>query len=237
MRVQDIMTTSVLAVSPEAPVAEAASLMLTNRVSGLPVVDAARQLVGVITEGDFLRRGELGTCRKRSAWLEFLIGSGRQAQDYVVENGRRVDEIMTRDVIAIGPEAAIEDLVELMTAHHIKRVPVVEDGQLVGIVARADLMRALLTALPATASAAQDDARIRAAILAELEKQTWSGAIRVKVLHGVVTLTGTIFDERARAAAKVVAENVAGVKEVVDQIAWIEPMSGMCILPDDLKAR
>ncbi|MFX8457284.1 CBS domain-containing protein, partial [Acinetobacter baumannii] len=91
-------------------------------------------------------------------------------------NGRRVDEIMTRDVIAIGPEAAIGDLVELMTAHHIKRVPVVEDGQLVGIVARADLMRALLTALPATASAAQDDARIRAAVLAELEKQTWSGA-------------------------------------------------------------
>lgn len=236
MRVQDIMTTTVLAVSPEAPVAEAANLMLTNRVSGLPVVDSAKQLVGVVTEGDFLRRGELGTCRKRSAWLEFLIGSGRQAQDYVVENGRRVDEIMTRDVISIGPDASIEDLVELMTSHHIKRVPVVEEGQLVGIVARADLMRALLTALPATSSAAQDDARIRATILAELDKQTWGGAIRVKVLHGVVTLTGTIFDERARAAAKVVAENVAGVKEVIDQIAWIEPMSGMCILPDDLKA-
>lgn len=235
MRVQDIMTTTVLAVSPEATVAEAASLMLTNRVSGLPVVDRARQLVGVITEGDFLRRGELGTGRKRSAWLELLVGSGRQAQDYVVENGRRVSEIMTRDVISIAPDAGIEELVELMTSHQIKRVPVVEEGQLVGIAARADLMRALLTALPATSSAAQDDARIRAAILAELEKQTWSGAIRVKVLHGVVTLTGTILDERARAAAKVVAENAAGVKEVVDQIAWIEPMSGMCILPDDLK--
>jgi CBS domain-containing protein len=186
-----------------------------------------------VTEGDFLRRGELGTMRKRSTWLDFIIGSGWQADDYVQANGRVVEEVMSPRPIVIAPDAEIADLVELMTTHKIKRVPVLDEGMLVGIVARADVMRAFLRVLPATAPAAIDDERIRAMIVDELARQPWSGTIRVKVTHGVAELAGAIFDERARAASRVAAENVAGVVKVVDHLTWIEPMSGMCILPEE----
>jgi len=138
---------------------------------------------------------------------------------------------MSPDPVTISSEVSLEDLVELMTARKIKRVSVVDGGKLVGIVARSDLMRAMLRALPALASAANDDESLRQMIVAEIAKHPRSSAIRIEVDHGVAELSGVIFDERARAAARVAAENVAGVKGVTDQIAWIEPMSGMYILP------
>ena len=137
----------------------------------------------------------------------------------------------SRAPVTISPAASLEDLVELMTSRKIKRVPVIENGKLVGIVARSDLMRAMLRALPASAPVASDDERIRQAIIGELAKRTWSSAIRVTVDHGVAELDGAIFDERARQAARVAAENIPGVTKVVDQLSWIEPMSGMYILP------
>jgi predicted transcriptional regulator len=205
--------------------------MLASHVSGLPVVSSDKRLVGVVTEGDFLRRSELGTSPKRSRWLEFLRGAGKEAEDYVHAHGRTVAEVMSPAPVTISPGAALDELVEAMTSHKIKRVLVVDNGKLVGIVARSDLMRALLRTLPASASTANDDEQIRQAIAAELAQQPWASAIRVSVHRGVATLSGAIFDEHARQAARVVAENVAGVTGVTDQLAWIEPMSGLYILP------
>jgi len=238
MLVSDIMTTPVISVEPSASIREAAALMLAHRISGLPVVERDGTLIGMLTEGDFLRRGELGTQRKRSWWLELLVSPGKMADEYVQTHGRRVEEVMSDDVVTTDMSASLDDVVEMMSRYRIKRLPVVEKGKVVGIVARSDLLRALASAQPSNDPVAASDERIRAGIEAELAKQSWSGhgLIHVNVKDGAVALSGAILDERERRAAYVAAENVPGVKSVSDEIAWIEPMSGMIILPAEPRA-
>ena len=231
MLVRNVMTAPVVGVDPTASIADAARLMLGHKISGLPVMTPSGQLVGMVSEGDLLRRAELGTDPHLSGLLRFLESSARQADTYVHTHGRKVSEVMTTGVRTVAPGTALEDAVDSMLKYHVKRLPVIENGKVAGIVSRSDLMRALLEVLP-SAKGDRDDDRIRKAIEAELAKQTWAGAIRVTVRGGAVTLGGTIFEDRARAAAQVAAENVAGVKSVVDEMMWIEPMSGMVILPD-----
>lgn len=235
MLVQTIMTTPVISVEPSTSIGAAARLMLAHRISGLPVVASDGTLVGVVSEEDFMRRGELGTVSKRSWWLEFLVGPGKVAEEYVRAHGRRIDEIMSTDVVTISRDTTLDEVVETMSRRRIKRLPVIENGKLVGIVSRSDLLRALADALPATSPAVSDDDRIRADIVDELERQSWGGKmIRVHVDRGAVELSGAIFDERERQAARVVAENVRGVRSISDQLAWIEPMSGTVITPSDI---
>ncbi|MCX5570176.1 CBS domain-containing protein [Kaistia nematophila] len=237
MLVETVMTSPVISISPSTTIAEAARLMLSHRISGLPVVSEDGALVGMVSEGDFLRRGELGTQQKRSWWLELFSGQGQAAEDYVRAHGRKVGEVMTKGVFTTNREASLEEVVELMSRHGIKRLPVVDNGKLIGIVSRSDLLRALARALPGDDAVVSDDERIREAIVAEIAKQSWGsgGLVRVTVRDGVVELTGTIFDENTRAAARVAAENVPGVKAVNDQIIWVEPVSGTVILPSDRK--
>ncbi|MFG1424378.1 CBS domain-containing protein [Roseixanthobacter liquoris] len=238
MRVGNVMTTPVISVEPGTSIADAARLMLAQHISGLPVVAKDGTLAGMVTEGDFLRRAELGTQVKRSWWLELIASPGKEAEEYVRAHGRKVEEVMTGDVLTTTKDAPLSEVVETMTRARVKRLPVVEDGKLVGIISRSDLLRALAAALPNASVAETDDARLRAAIQAELTRQPWSGSglIRVHVENGVAELRGTIFDERERMAACVCAENVPGVARVVDQLVWVEPMSGMVILPPDADA-
>lgn len=233
MLVKEVMTSPVIGVLPSASVADAATLMLGNRISGLPVMEADGRLVGVVSEGDFLRREELGTKRRRSWLLELFASPGKVADEYVHANGRKIEEIMASEVITTTPEAPLESAVDLMSRKGIKRLPVVDGGKVVGIVTRTDLLRALLRVSSNPVAGPTDDEKIRSAILAEMGRQIWSanGAIRVSVNQGVAELSGVIFDERERSAACVAAENVPGVKSVVDQLTWVEPMSGMVILP------
>ncbi|WFU13426.1 CBS domain-containing protein (plasmid) [Rhizobium sp. CB3090] len=230
MLVRDIMTSTPVTVKASSPIAEAASLMLDNRISGLPVVDDDGTLIGIVSEGDFLRRGELDTERRRSCFLEFLTSPGKLADEYVHAHGRKVEEVMTSSVTTVSPQQPIADAVKLMERDDIKRLPVVEDDQLIGIVARSDLMRALFSILMAK-PALNGDAQIEAAIQTELAKHSWSGNgfISVAVKDGVAELSGTIFDERERLAAKVAAENVPGVKSVTDQLTWIDPYYGVAV--------
>lgn len=231
MKVADVMTRAVISVTPETPIAEAARQMLDNRVSGLPVVDAAGTVVGIVTEGDLLRRAETGTVRTRSRWLELLTTPGRLADDYVHSHARQVGEVMSRDVAAVAPEAPLATVVRLMEARRIKRLPVIDGGRLVGIVSRANLVRALLDSLAAPNSPGSGDAAIRDAILAEIDKQPWGprASVDVSVIDGVVDLHGSITDDRERAALQVLAENTPGVKAVRDHLVWIEPISGFVI--------
>lgn len=234
MLVEDVMTTPVISVEPSTSIAEAAKLMLSHRISGLPVTRRDGTLVGIISEGDLLRRGELGTEPKRPSWLEFLVGSGKLADEYVHAHGRTVEAVMSTDPLTTRRDAPLEEIVTAMSRHRIKRLPVIENGRMIGIVTRSDVLRALARALPETAPAGIADDQIQAAVLAALDKQKWGGKfIRVQVEAGVVTLLGTILDERERQAARVVAENVPGVKKVVDQLTWVEPFSGMVILPSE----
>ena len=143
MNAADVMTRNTLSVGPDASVLEAIRLMVDNHVSGLPVIDERGQLVGILTEGDLLRRGETGTERHRPRWLEILMGPGRLASEYVRTHGRKVDEIMTREPVSVTPKTLLDEIVELMERHRIKRVPVIEGERLVGIVSRADFLHAI----------------------------------------------------------------------------------------------
>jgi CBS domain-containing protein len=238
MKAHDVMTWGVISVEADAPVMQAAQLMLQNRISGLPVVDAKGSLIGIVTEGDFLRRGELGTQRRRPRWLEFLIGPGRLAAEYVHACGRKVNEIMTPDPYTITEDTPLEEIVQLMEKRRIKRVPVVDDGKLIGMVSRANLLHALATLAREAQPPAGDDSTIRERILSDLGKQSWApaGLINVVVRNGVVELWGAIMDDRERQALIVVAENVPGVSEVRDHLVWIEPISGMVVPLEDANA-
>jgi CBS domain-containing protein len=236
MKARDIMTHCVISVSPNATILQAARTMLRHRISGLPVVDADT-LVGILSEGDFLRRRETRTERRRSRWLEFLMGPGKIAAEYAHSHGSKVAEVMTTEVQTVNEDASLEDIVELMEKHRIKRVPVMHGGKMVGIITRSNLMHAIVSLARDVSPAAKDDTAIRERLLAEMQKQEWApvATTNVVVRGGVVELWGVIIDERQREALKVAAENIAGVKAVVDHLVWIEPTSGMTIEPKDEK--
>lgn len=234
MKAREFMTTRVVTVRAGTPVHEAIRLMLQRRVSGLPVVDESERLVGVVTEGDFLRRSETGTERRRPRWLEFLVGPGRLADEYTRAHGRKVDEVMTRDVVTAAEDTPIEKIAQLMENHRVKRLPVVRDGKVVGIVSRANLLHAVGAAAVGMHPAAASDATIRTQILNEIDRQPWGprASVNVVVNNGVVHLHGAILDDRERQALIVLAENTPGVKDVRDHLVWVEPMSGMVLPPE-----
>ncbi len=237
MQVRDVMTRNVISVKTEESILTAVRLMLQNRISGLPVVDASGALVGIVTEGDFLRRGEIGTTRQRPKWLEFLLGPGRLADEYVRTSGRKVAEVMTPNPSTVTEDDSLDTVVKLMERRRIKRLPVTRNGQLIGIVSRANLMHALASLAREAPAASGDDAAIRDRILAALAKQRWAFAVNVVVKNGVAEVWGTIMDERERQACIVTVENVAGVKAVHDHLVWIEPMSGMAFPSSEDEAR
>lgn len=231
MKVADVMTREVVSIAPDASVMEAVRLMLQHRISGLPVIDASGKLQGVVTEGDFLRRVETGTERKRSRLVEFLLGPGRLATDYVHATGRKVGEVMTPDPRTVTEDEPLEKVVHLMERYRIKRVPVVRGDKVVGIVTRQNLMRALASLALSEHPVAADDASIRERLLAELKRQSWApvGLIDVVVKDGVVKLSGALTDERERQAIRIAAENIPGVKKVEDHLVWIEPNTGVIV--------
>jgi CBS domain-containing protein len=231
MNASHVMTREILSVRPETTVAEAIRTMLDNRISGLPVIDEAGRLAGVLTEGDLMRRGETGTERQRPRWLEILMGPGRLAGEYVRTHGRKIGEVMTRDVVSVTPDTPLREVVELMERHRIKRVPVLDGDVLVGILSRADLLRALADALEEEPAPTTSDEEIRERILGELAKAAWMprDGLAITVENGVVDLNGVILDEKERAALRVAAENVPGVRAVEDHLVWVEPVSGTVI--------
>ena len=228
MKVGDIMTQPAMTVRPQTTIAEAAQLMLQRHISGLPVVDAAGAVVGVVTEADLLRRAETGTERQRPRWLEFLISPGRLAREYADTHARRVGEVMTSEVVSVTPEDPLEAAVRLMEQRHVKRLPVIDGRRLVGIISRANLVRTLVENLTRPAEGAADDAAIRARVLDEIARQPWAprASVDVRVIDGVVEFYGTITDDRERTALTVLAENAGGVKRVDDYLVWVEPTSG-----------
>ena len=239
MKAKDVMTHRVISVEPTATVLQAVRLMLQNRISGLPVVDAGGNLVGIVTEGDFLRRTETATERKRPRWLEFLLGSGQSADNYVHTHGRKVEEVMTRDLRTITEDAPLEEVVRLMEKYQIKRLPVVRGRQVVGIVSRANLLHALASVAREIKPVASGDESIRATLLKELDKEKWApvALVNVVVRNGIVEICGSITDERQRPALIVMAENIPGVKGVRDHLVWIEPMSGAVVYSSEDEAK
>lgn len=224
------MTKPVITTHANATIAEAVELMLSNKISCLPVAGSDGALLGIVSKSDFLRREELGTQRVRPRWLEFDLGPGTIADDYARSNGRIIHEVMITDVVSASPGASMADIVNLMMQHRINNVPIVDREKVVGIITRTDLLLVLIRAMPKQGTTPSDDL-IRKAVLAELQGQSWSGgdSINVRVRDGIVELTGAIVDERQRKAAIVAAENVAGVGQVKDSLFRKDPFSVMSV--------
>jgi CBS domain-containing protein len=235
MRAHQIMTRPVITVTPEATIVEAANIMLQKHVSGLPVVDAAGKLVGVVSEGDFIRRSEIGTQRKRGRWLRFILGPGKSASDFVHEHGRKVCEVMTESPLTITEDTALEEIVELMEKNNVKRLPVIRGDKVVGIVSRANLLQAVASLAREVPDPTADDDHIRNRVIDAMEKNDWCPfGLSVIVKDGIVHLSGVITEERSRQAAVVAAETVQGVKQVHDHLCWVDTMSGMYLnSPED----
>lgn len=219
MKVSDVMTRGVISLSPEDTVHKAAELMLRYDLSGFPVLDQGK-LVGIITEGDFLRRIETGTERRRSHWLELLTSPDRLAEEYTHAHARKVGEVMTHELVTIDENASLEAAVELMERHRIKRLPVVKGGVVVGIITRRNLLHAFVVATSGKPPPALSDAAICEQLNAEFDRQPWvmRGSITATADQGIVVLEGTVRDERQREALRVAAENTPGVKQVIDRL-------------------
>lgn len=235
MRAHQIMTHNVVTVAPQTPITEAAEIMLQHHVSGLPVVNETGKLVGVISEGDFLRRAEIGTQRKRDRWLQWFVSPGRLADEFVHERGRKVGELMTSEPITVTEDTRLGDLVALMEKHQIKRLPVLRGDKLVGIVTRSNLVHAVAGLARDVPDPTADDDHIRERVVRTIEGSDWRPlGLTVTVRNGIVDLNGIIVDERSRQAAIVAAENVTGVKTVHDHLCWVDGYSGYYVgSPED----
>jgi len=222
MKVSDVMTRRVVSVEPEATIRQAIRLMLDRHISGLPVIDDKGKLVGIVSEGDFLRRSETGTERKRWHWLDAFLGPGAPADDYVHSHGSKVIEVMTRKPITVQEDTPLDQVVHLMESHGVKRLPVVRGEKVVGIVSRANLMRALVSVNRAAPKSFKDDAVIRAQILSDIAKQDWSAGVDVDVVvrGGIADIWGSVAELAQRDALKVLVERTPGVKQVEDHLTY-----------------
>ena len=238
MRAHQIMTKDVMTVTPHTSIEDAARIMLRTHVSGLPVLDEAGTLVGIVSESDFLRRSEIGTGRKRPAWLQFLIGPGRVATDFVRERGRKVEDVMTENPITVGEETALEELVRLMEKNGIKRLPVMSGNTLKGIVTRSNLLQAVASMAHEIPDPTADDDHIRERITRAVNATDWRPiSFEVTVRNGVVHLHGIITTDKARQATVVAAQNTAGVKAVHDHLCFVDTYSGFYVeSPEDMEA-
>ena len=217
MRAIDVMTSQVVTATPQTTVEDAAKLMINNRISGLPVVDEDRRLVGVITEGDLLRRAETGTERQRSGWSEWFSPNSRLASEFIKSHARRVADVMSGDVVSVTQLTTLGEIADLVEARRIKRVPILHDGKLVGIVSRADLLRVLASG-GANLPGDDRDGLIRSRLLADLRHQRWANCSEADIVvsDGVVHLWGVVRSEEERKALRIAAENTPGVRGVED---------------------
>jgi len=228
MHVSDLMTRNCISVLPSTTLADAARIMLANHVTGLPVLDTDGRLVAIVTEGDLLRRAELGTDGKPAGWLKTLLRPSSVAADYVATHARHVSGVMTQDPVFVAPDTELSEAAELMLHKHIKRLPVLDHGKLLGVISRTDLLRALVRKLIEIKADATDE-EIGRYIKTELEHASWAprSGIRIHVKEKVVDLEGTVFSDEERQAVTVIAENAPGVRDVQDHLVYVDPGSGM----------
>jgi len=220
MLAREAMTPTPVAVPATLAIEECARILLEKRISAVPVVDADHRIIGIVSEGDLMRRRETGTERRYSWWLELVSDPQTMARDFVKSSGHKVSDVMTRQVVSVTEETPRATIAEILEKHRIKRVPVVRAGKLVGIVSRADLVRALLVGRPAPSAAAASDADIRDHFLARLDKEPWGprSYVNIVVTEGQVELWGFAGSPDEARAIALLAEDVPGVRGVVNHV-------------------
>jgi CBS-domain-containing membrane protein len=221
MRASDIMVKDVVTVDPDATIQAVAEILVAKRISGLPVVDSAGSLVGIVSEGDLLRRAESGTEHSRSWWLKLLMGRESLAAEFVKEHARRVRDVMTRDVITVASDTPVTEIAALLEKNHIKRVPVIDDDQLVGIISRANLVQALAGMRKETAGdKPMNDTELRQTLMSRLRSEPWAktSLINVTVDTGAVDVWGIVDSEAEKQALRVAIEVTPGVRSVTNNV-------------------
>jgi len=226
MKARDVMVSPVITVKPYSSVQEVAKIFLERRISAVPVTDDQETLVGIVSEGDLLHRAEAGTERRRSWWLLALAGDETLADEFVKAHARKVADVMTRGVISASPDTPLHEIAMLLERNGIKRVPIVANGQLVGIVTRANLVQAMASARKLL-DVPLSDTTIRDKLLAQLQQEPWAhtALLNVTVTDGVVNLWGFVESEAERKAMRVAAESMPGVRAVNDNLA-ARPIGG-----------
>ncbi len=220
MKAVDVMVRDVVTISPDADVKEAIKLLAEHDISALPVVDTDGSVVGIISEGDLIRREEIGTEKRRPWWMEALTPASTLAEEFAKSHGRRVAEVMSTHVVSAGEETPLGEIATLLEKHRIKRVPIMRDGKLVGIVSRSNLIQAVASQHPETDGNAEKDREIRLELLSRLGTQPWTdfGSRNVIVTGGMVHLWGLVGSEDERKALVALAEDVPGVVRVSDEM-------------------
>lgn len=224
MQVADIMTTDVVSVQPDATVQEIAGVLLKHRISAVPVTGSEGQVVGIVSEGDLMRRSEIETAARHSWWLAEVLSPGEDPTNYIKTHGRKAADVMTRKVISVTADVPLREVAGLLERHHIKRVPVVRDGKLAGIISRANILQALAAqSAQSVAEVASDDQDIRENVLKELSKISGMDAPRLNVIvaNGNVQLWGIVDAPAKKKAAQIAVENVHGVKVVENNLGFV----------------
>ncbi len=220
MQARDIMTRDVCTITPTTQIGQIATLLLSRRISAAPVVDGEGHVLGIVSEGDLMRRSESGTERHRSWWLQLVADPDTLAREYVKSHATQAKDIMTRHVVSVSPGATLADIADILESRAIKRVPVVDNGRLVGIISRADLLRALVAGTKGPAMGAADDHAIRDALTQRMRAESWIQSLYVNTVveNGIVSLYGFVTSAQQRQALRVMAETLPGVREVKDEL-------------------
>lgn len=223
MLARDVMTTPVVAVTPDTDVVAVANLLLECGISAVPVVDDEGRVEGIVSEGDLINREDAGTRHRRSWWLEMLRGGEERSRDFLRVHGRRAADVMTREVVCAEEDTPLPDIAALLEKHRVKRVPVLREGKVVGIVSRANLLQGFALSEPAWQER-ESDGRIREALSARLrEAGLPMHQVNVTVTEGVVRLWGWIDAEVQRQAARAAVESVPGVARLEDNLVVTTP--------------
>ena len=220
MKAQDIMTTDVVTVVPSTTVHHIATLLVAMRIGAVPVVSEDNDVVGIVTESDLLHREEIHTEHKRKWWFELFADAKTQAREFVKTHGLRAEQVMSRVVTAVSPDADIADVADMLDARKIRRVPVTDNGKLVGIISRADIVRALAQAKVPIPVSSIENGTLQKVIQDEIKKQPWINATYVSLIvnDGVVELTGFVDTPEQQSTLRVLVEGVPRVKAVVGNL-------------------
>jgi CBS-domain-containing membrane protein len=225
MRARDIMTTELVTVAPSTSVSALAQLLVERKISAAPVVDDGK-LVGLVSEGDLLHREEVGTEEQPSWWRELFRSTEDRAKAYLKAHGQKAADVMTTSLMTVGPDAEVGEIAEVMERHHVKRVPVVDQGRLMGIVSRADLLRLLVKAADHSSEpVAVSDQQLAQGVLDEIQKAGLATTTTLNVIctDGTIGLWGFVASETERQAVEVAAQSTKGVKGVDNHLAVRPP--------------
>jgi CBS domain-containing protein len=224
MLAKDVMTREVITITPDMPIVEVADLLLTRKISGVPVVDGEGRLIGIVSEADLIHRSEIGTEPHHTWWQNFFAGREQQASEFIKVHGVQARHVMTREVVSAREETPLSEVVDMFDRHRVDRVPIVRDRRLVGIVTRSDVLRPLAALKRRPAQVARSDAEIRAELEKILREAVWAtvpsitSSIDIEVENGIVRMTGTVGSETQREALRVAAQEIPGVKDVRDEL-------------------